>query len=307
MKKLTLSMMENAIDSLEEGLSSYTKGVENIRMYKFSILNISHFLELALKACVQDFHVDLVFSDVLKEVKEKEKKEKKDFFQILSDEQSYLSTVKKKKHTITAKNAADILGDFYCTKNKNYIFPKSEKEKVVSLINLRNEIMHYECLFEDRAVRLLIGSALRIVNELFDYFNFVSLEKAISAENRPLLEDLLDEYEHLTNEAKLDIQAKLDDYYKDIYNNDHIVDREFLSLDCSSCGGIGTMVEDKESSTGIRCVFEGCGNEDSSDTPVECDECGSRVHPDSIEEMTDSEGIVVHSICDSCWEGKMQD
>lgn len=116
---IEMKLRENAMSSLQEGLICWKQAQDGDQSrYKFAILHISHFFELALKAVVYDMHPLLVY--------------KQPASKNLSD-----------ANTITPQEA------FYIIKNsaENSLggieFDEDEIEPLIRLKKVRNAIEHF--------------------------------------------------------------------------------------------------------------------------------------------------------------------
>lgn len=62
--ELKLDLLANAIDSLREALEKFEQGSDQkVRAYKFSVLHLSHFLELLFKYHVSQSHPLLIYKN----------------------------------------------------------------------------------------------------------------------------------------------------------------------------------------------------------------------------------------------------
>ena len=128
--KLKLNLLENAIDSLEEGVRKYLEWEKgNKKDLKFSVLNIAHFIELFLKYYVSEQHLLLIYNKPCERITNESK-------------------------TISLDQAIQIL------ENCEVKIGKSIVSDAKKLKLLRNKIEHYEFELNINETQELIGKLI---------------------------------------------------------------------------------------------------------------------------------------------------
>lgn len=164
MPKHQLSLIENAIDSLNEALRKYNEGVSgNTKAFKFAVLHFCHFIELLLKHHVASFHRLLIY--------------KNPFSKKIQNE-----------NTIGAFEAVQFL------KNEGHDFPDKFSKDLEWFVKLRNNIEHYEFSLDIDEVKAVLGRLMRALSELSKIENGLDLKKHVEPKLLSSFETLADEY-----------------------------------------------------------------------------------------------------------------
>jgi hypothetical protein len=170
--KLKLNLLENAIDSLEEGVRKYLDGeMGNSEALKFSVLHIAHFIELFFKYYVSKQHFLLIYDVADKKITNESK-------------------------TINLHQAIEILGNCGLKIEKRIVIDIKE------LKQLRNKIEHYE--FE-----LDIGRTREIIGKLIYDIVIFDKEHINTKINERLPSDLWNTLDHLSEAYKLKIESAI--------------------------------------------------------------------------------------------------
>jgi ribosomal protein S27E len=258
--KHSLNILENAIDSLTESLEKYKQGESgDYKSYKFSILHLSHFLELLFKYYISEKHELFIY---------------KNPFAANLDRTS----------TITFWDAVNFISHDTGELKQNSQFRKD----LDWLKKVRNDIEHYKFEFDVSEVRTIIGRIFTSVVEFLEFFSDLSLENHVSEDLIYTFKILSDDYEkqryealRLADEAEEAAFAGVKPKYQEFV--------EFQRFECPECGN-STMIPHELSSSGYKCTF--CGNEESYEIPVTCDCCGTQATEDEIEQWIMDDGSV---------------
>ncbi|USE39532.1 hypothetical protein [Endozoicomonas sp. SCSIO W0465] len=304
-----LTIVQNAIDSLNESLSKFEQGQNgDIKAHKFAILHMAHFVELTLKYSVQKYTPHLVYSDVYRNLnKSKFKTEHgidnlnivEAYEKLASNGYEFNKLLKNSRpHTITVSDAVEINKCHKCTKT-GVLFLDSELEDCIdSIKDLRNDIEHFDFSFNPKEVRLKLGYLIREITPFIDCMDLYDMDLALNEDRQEVFETLSDEYEQNLKEAQILLKGKIDKHSelcRGVSPKDRMIDShlyEFTSYDCPECNQKGMLVQDDESDSGFRCVF--CENEDSLEIEYKCDRCESwtpQFFLSTVGEMT---------VCENC-------
>mgnify|MGYP003664343330 CR=1 FL=1 len=251
MKKHSLDLLENAVDSLEEALKKYNEGeAGNYKSFKFSILHLSHFIELIFKHHISSQHRLLIY--------------KNPFAQNLDESK-----------TISFWDSVNFISH-----ETGEIGPNTEFRRDLNwLKNLRNDIEHYKFEMEVDEVRETIGRIFLSLQEFLEFFTDIDLKDYVPDELSQTFKELSDEYESKLKKAKeVAESAERDAYAGYRYKEYDLVD--WKRLKCTSCEN-DLLIPNSDSGTGYRCTF--CENEESDFIPIYCDNCGCEGTEDDME------------------------
>jgi hypothetical protein len=271
-EKLELNLLINAIDSLEQGLESYSLALNGKeRAYKHAVLNFAMYIELSFKYFISSVHTALIFEEAF--------------------------TEKKLRKTISLSKATSVLKhlEFFEDLEDKKIFSKD----IDWLRKKCNEIKHYKVdnLSTDK-FKKMIGKILftldmlynekdvSIVNNLIDLSGF-NLDKFYT--------DVIDEYKHeiLIAEKKAEklAQAFVQSTKDDVPN----IDFDDGWIVCPDCGQHSFVVIESENK--YKCTY--CGNESNI---CQCEWCYKTFPISDIHES-----IIGSIMCsDSCVENFME-
>ena len=275
--KIKIDIKSNAIDSLNESFAKYELGENGeLKAFKFSILHLSHCIELVLKMYLQTLDENLVFRNCFRKGTKKAKEENVDLlaaFHLLEDEGFDFENLIKGHSNPSTVNVAEALSVAkceVCTVTGGHFVDQDFENDIDWMKSLRNSIEHFEFEFTAKDVRLCIGRLVRGLDIFTDVFSIFNLEEEIGKDKYHIFEVLADEYEHTLREAKLEVQETKDAIFRGTRPK-HQMFIEWNVYTCESCGN-DTMIPDSDSSTGYKCTF--CDNEESEDIEVDCDICG---------------------------------
>ncbi|MBE0444932.1 hypothetical protein [Psychrobacter sp. FME5] len=297
--ELKLDIKSNALDSFNEALAKFESGQQgNPTAFKFSILHLSHCLELVLKMYVQTLDEDLVYSKCYKHLV---KKAKEDSVDLLAAHVSLVasgfdfSTLlvgQTNPYTITVDQALSIVINETCSSTGNKFVDDQFITDITDMKDLRNSIEHYEFEFTVKEVRLCIGRLVRGLDEFTDIFSLFSLENEVGKDRFSVFSVLVDEYEHAVSEAHHDVTEAKNALFRGVRPK-HTMFIEWNVYYCESCH-YDTLIPNEDSLTGYRCTY--CENEESGEIEKDCDICGS---PWANREMS-YWGEDVGNVCPRC-------
>lgn len=277
--KFSFDIKSNAIDSFNESLAKYEQGqADDIKSFKFAITHLAHCIELVLKMYLQTLDEFLVFSKCFREVAKRAKSDGVDllsaFSALKAEEFDFEKIVQGHPcpHTVTVEQALSVAKCEACQITGNKFVDQDFIDDINWMKDLRNSIDHYEFDFTPKEVRLCIGRLIRGLAEFADVFSLFDLESEVGKERFHIFEVLADEYSHLLAEANQTVAETKRELFSGVRPK-HQMFIEWNAYDCPSCGN-STMIPNSDSSTGYRCTFEGCGNEESEEIEVDCDICG---------------------------------
>lgn len=277
--KFSFDIKSNAIDSFDEALAKYEQGqAGDTKSFKFAITHLAHCIELVLKMYLQTLDEFLVFSKCFKEVAKRAKSDGIDllsaFTALKGEGFDFESLVKGHPcpHTVTVEQALSVAMCEVCKITGNKFVDQDFIDDINWMKDLRNSIEHFEFDFTPKEVRLCIGRLIRGLAEFADIFSLFDLESEVGKERFHVFEVLVEEYSHLLAEANQTVADAKRELFSGVRPK-HQMFIEWNVYDCPSCGN-STMIPNNDSSTGYRCTFEGCGNEESEEIEVDCDICG---------------------------------
>lgn len=140
MDKLTLSLIENSFDYLENSIK-YSKGTEN-RTWKYALLNLASAIELMMKALLEQEHWSLLFEDI--------KKANKD---ILAQ-----GDFKSANFETAIERIKSIVGISFSTTEEKYIEKIRQK---------RNRITHFSVELHIEEVKSIVAKGIGIFIKLY--------------------------------------------------------------------------------------------------------------------------------------------
>ena len=245
-KILSQSLIENAIDSLEEGLTRYESALDgDEKSFKYAILSISHYIELSFKFFVTRISPLLIyknpFSDTLRQQQTISMWEAVNFVKH-SVEEGILESPKMK--------SKDVIRDLEYLKN------------------IRNDIEHHKFDVDKDRVDKTIGKVLSVLHELYELH-----DEPIQDRLPSVLEDfygqLIDDYKRKLLVANKTAASVIMQYEDQVHVDDTSDRPDILSADCSRCGN-ETLVFDEESYN-YQCTF--CHN---TEAVVVCQWCDDK-------------------------------
>lgn len=299
--KFSFDIKSNAIDSFNESLAKYEQGqAGDIKSFKFAITHLAHSIELVLKIYLQTLDEFIVFSKCFKEVEKKAKSDGVDLLSAFSKLKAERFDFEKIvqgipcPHTVNVEQALSVAMCEVCKITSNNFLDQEFIDDINWMKDLRNSIEHYEFDFTPKEVRLCIGRLIRGLADFADLFSLFDLESEVGKDRFHVFEVLADEYSHFLAEANITVAEAKRELFSGVRPK-HQVFIEWNVYDCPSCGN-STMIPNRDSSTGYRCTFNGCGNEESEEIEVDCDICGG-AWPNG--DMTSWEDTYTH-VCPRC-------
>lgn len=279
--KLKLNIKDNAIDSLNESLAKYEQALNgDLKALKFSITHLAHCVELTLKVYLQTLDKNLVFKNCFRELRRRSAEAGIDLlssFNILKKDEGFdfgeLIKGEQFPHTVTIDQALSVIELETCSITKSRFIDQSFIDDINWMKSLRNSIAHFEVEFSIKEARLCIGRLVRGLYTLTECFSLFDLEDEIGANQAHIFKLLADEYESALMEAHISVAEESYLAFSGIRPK-HRMFVEWNVYTCPECGN-ETMIPNKQSSTGYRCTFEYCSNEESDDIEVDCDACGA--------------------------------
>jgi len=214
-KAIKLGLLENAIDSLEEGLKKYHEGLAgNAKSYKFAILNTSHFVELSFKYFLTQIHPLLIYTNPFSDQLDRRK-------------------------TITMTGAIN----FFKHANEEGLLSYDDEDNGSFIADInwlketRNKIEHCEFEFDDNHALLMMGKIISMLSVLYNNHE-IDLMKKLPNELHGLYDEIINDYKL---KLMLAIKEAKD---KDEENNSQFTDfsepNEHDSIDtlidCFHCG-----------------------------------------------------------------------
>ncbi|SMN17300.1 hypothetical protein CRYPA_1245 [uncultured Candidatus Thioglobus sp.] len=283
--KLKLDIKSNALDSFNEALSKFESGEKgDIKSFKFSILHLSHCIELVLKMYIQTLDEDLVYFKCYKKLIQKAKEANVDLlaaYKLLEESEFDFSTLingHTNPYTITVDHVILIAKNEICGTTGNKFVEQDFIDDINWMKGLRNSIEHYEFEFTVKEVRLCIGRLVRGLDEFTDVFSLFNLESEVGKDKFHVFSVLADEYKQTLSEAHHEVKETEDALYRRArYKEQMFI--EWNVYQCPECSN-NTMIPNEESGTGCKCTF--CSNEESDEIEIPCDFCGAMA---SAEEM----------------------
>lgn len=274
--ELKLDIKSNALDSFNEALAKFESGQQgNPTAFKFSILHLSHCIELVLKMYVQTLDENLVYSKCYRKLVSQAKEDNVDLLAAhvsLAASGFDFSTLlvgQTNPYTITVDQALSIVANETCSSTGNKFVDQEFITDITDMKDLRNSIEHYEFEFTVKEVRLCIGRLVRGLDEFTDIFSLFSLENEVGKDRFSVFSVLVDEYEHALSEAHHDVIEAKNALFRGVRLK-HTMFIEWNVYYCESCHH-DTLIPNKDSLTGYRCTY--CGNEESGEIEVDCDVC----------------------------------
>lgn len=234
-----MDLLGNALDSLTEALVKFEEAEDGDESaYKFTVLHLSHFIELVLKYHITSRHPLLIYKD------------------------PFAPKLNKNK-TIGLWDAINFINN-----EAPETVSKEFKKDLVWLKELRNQIEHHKFSMDTREARTTIGRLFRSLLEFLEEYSEVEIESHLPSRAKETFKVLSDEYEFSLREALKEADA-FDDENQPKYSNNP--DAWPPRIECADCGH-PTLLLNEESRTGYRCIF--CGNEDGDEIPANCSICG---------------------------------
>ena len=241
MSTLKLSLLENAMDSLDEALKKYQAAQEDDpKAYKFCVLHLSHFFELVFKHHVAQISPSLVYKNPTK--------------------------ITEKSITITLDEAVVIL-----EKNGHQFCPNFRTD-LNWFKKLRNSIEHHTFSMNLSQVNDTIGRLVKAFDSEQERLGRLDFSSVITIDRLKLFFDLADNYDQKLKA----VESHVHDLYVAAQGGARHKfwdDSRFPILNCGECGHrLG--IKDAESETGYKCAF--CDNKylDEDDLPSSCNICG---------------------------------
>lgn len=257
-----LTLLENGLDSLDEGLSQYRRVQDGrLKSAKFAVLAISHYLELLLKHCVHQLDEEAIWESAGK--------------------------------TIGIHRALSLL-----VNEGGVELPASFQADLKWFKELRNDVEHYQFELDAQQVRDVIARLLYDVDLVLQachvQIDFVTM---LDKENIVLFAELSKEYE-----ARLAVaHQRVEDASKEAYYGvrpkfqDQV---QFYVVNCDACGH-ETFRTNHDSPTGFQCEF--CGEQRTDEMPANCTMCDQPWTLGELKYVEDWDGNGhSESICPRC-------
>lgn len=233
-----LGLLDNALDSLNEGLAKYQAGeAGDEKAYKFAVLHMAHFLELVLKHHITQKHPLLIYKD------------------------PFAKNLAKDK-TIGLWDAVNFINN-----ESSDTLSHQFKKDLEWLKDLRNKIEHYKFSMNVFEVRRTIGRVFFSLNEFIEQESNIDLANKINSQNIQIFQTLSDQYKLAVHNAIIEV----DEIKHNNPQNPMDPNVPDLCFTCDECGH-PTLAICEESNTGYRCTF--CNNEYSDFLPAICTNCG---------------------------------
>ncbi|WP_305406663.1 hypothetical protein [Photobacterium leiognathi] len=297
--KIKLDIKSNAVDSFNEALTKFESAQNgDTKAYKFTILHLSHAIELVLKMYLQTLDENLVFSKCYQKVKQRASVKKIDllaaFHELEAEGFDFESVIKDHDNpfTVIVSDVLAIAKNEKCGVTGNTFVDQNFIDDINWMKGIRNAIEHFQVEFTAKEVRLCIGRLVQGLDEFSDVFSLLNLEKEVGKENYEIFKVLVDEYEQSLEEAHMDVREAKDALFRGTRPK-HQMFIEWNEYLCDSCGN-ETMIPNDDSSTGYKCTY--CDNEESGQIEVDCDVCSL---PWANEEMSYWDENLVN-VCPRC-------
>jgi hypothetical protein len=172
-----LTIFENAIDSLNEGLRKYDLGEDDHRAFKFSVLHVAHFVELYFKSEVVKRHRLFLYKNPFE-------------------------SPKKRTRTIDLWDALQFL------ENDGVEISKSLRVDLDWFKALRNQIEHSHFEMNTQDVKDSIGRLIKAVEDFSTIHDEEAIEDVIDAACKDTYRALIDEYSARIREARIRIKKE---------------------------------------------------------------------------------------------------
>ena len=229
-----LSLLQNALDSLNEGLTQYRAFLSGrMRASKFAVLHFSHYLELLLKHCVAQ----------------------------IDEEALWISSTK----TIGAQEALELLV------KEGVSIPATFRADFKWFKNLRNNVEHFEFSLDADRVRQSVARLLYDADLILNACNeVIDFPAALETSNLGVFAELSREYAARLRVAIQKAKEAENAAYRGVRPKfrDQV---QFHVGECDSCGQ-ETFITNDSSPTGYQCTF--CEEQYSDDMPMDCTLCG---------------------------------
>jgi len=231
---LTLNLLQNSLDSLNEGLTQYRAfSGGRLRASKFAVLHFSHYLELLLKHCVAELDEDAIWTSATK--------------------------------TIGAHESLEFL------KNQGVDIPETFETEFRWFKKLRNNVEHFEFTLNGDQVRQSVGRLLHDADLIRNACRVpIDFPAALEGSNIEVFAELSKEYAarlqvalQKVHEAERTAYRGVRPKFQDMVN--------FYVGDCDNCGQ-KTFITSVSSPTGFQCEF--CGEQHADGMPMDCSLCG---------------------------------
>jgi len=233
-QKYALNLMQNALDSLNEGLTQYKAFAQGrLRASKFAVLHFSHYLELLLKHCVAELDEDAI----------------------------WVSDTK----TIGAYEALRYLIE------DGVAIPSTFKSDFEWFKKLRNNVEHFEFTLEASELRQTIARLLYDADVIRNACSVrIDFPTALENDNVELFAELSNEYAARLKVAYQKVKEAKAQAFRGV--RPKFMDQvEFHIVECNDCGQ-ETFITNPSSPTGFQCEF--CGAQHSDAMPMDCTLCG---------------------------------
>ncbi|UJB17637.1 MULTISPECIES: hypothetical protein [Lysobacter] len=247
-----LDLKENAIDSFNEALTKYRSGLAgSAKAFKFSILHLSHSLELLFKYYVSQAHPLLIYRNPF-------------------------SKNIAKEPTIGLWDAIQFLQNEGASLDKDFL------SDLAWLKRLRNDIEHYAFDMDLPTARRTMGRMVQAINDFHQEISSEDIEDFVSRENFELFSELINENQRDLGNARIEAKELTEDQRAHSCRSCGYEDTAAMISNVITCQYCGEMDEV------IYCCI--CGdrtrtsdsilwNDDHESRPdYACDACAERIH-----------------------------
>ncbi len=262
--KHTLSLLENAMDSLAEALKKYEEGEGGeSKAYKFAVLHMSHFVELIFKYHISNKHHLLIYKNPFSEKIDK----------------NITIGLWEAINFISNEGESDLGAQF--------------KSDLRWLKKLRNDIEHHKFEMDVNEVRVSLGRLFSALVEFIEAEESLEIKNHIPAETWETFKTLSDEYAFKLKDAIKEAD-RIEEENTPAYDSGEY---RTIRVICENCGN-PTMVVNPESDGGFKCTF--CGSDEGDNLPAFCDMCGAESTVEEMDYWRDEETGGVETRCYYC-------
>jgi len=205
MNLLNLKLLDNSVDSLNEGLTFYIRGDEEQqpRLFKFSILLFAHSLELLLKEVLRREHYSLIYSNI-----DENKKRVNDL------------------HTVNIETSIQRINRF--TQNK---LPYNVSTYISDIQNHRNKIQHYE-------IELSLEASRATISKAFYAIKYIGIDLLGMPLNNFIDDEIIDRLEEIESIQQDTLKIALENMKAQdlVRTKFEVITDEKMSIPCPLCG-----------------------------------------------------------------------